>query len=99
MRLSVVVVALGTFPIEHGQAVSAMIECSPLPGWYMVALEEHEHLPLEAFRKKRDEVIAEVIRAKTRHWDNVITTTEDLSVRALRSSSSSQGRPHTQPQP
>ncbi|CAE8642941.1 unnamed protein product, partial [Polarella glacialis] len=34
-------------------------------------------LPLEAFRKKREEVVAEVLRAKTRHWDNVITATED----------------------
>mmetsp|Transcript_43687 Transcript_43687/g.79719 ORF Transcript_43687/g.79719 Transcript_43687/m.79719 type:complete len:543 (-) Transcript_43687:74-1702(-) len=39
--------------------------------------QEHEHLPLEAFRKKREEVVAEVLRAKARHWDNVITSTED----------------------
>mmetsp|Transcript_1722 Transcript_1722/g.3803 ORF Transcript_1722/g.3803 Transcript_1722/m.3803 type:complete len:548 (-) Transcript_1722:33-1676(-) len=37
-----------------------------------------EHtLPLDAFRKKRREVVAEVFRAKARHWDNVITSTED----------------------
>eukprot|EP00933_Yihiella_yeosuensis_P033955 TRINITY_DN27542_c0_g1_i1.p1 TRINITY_DN27542_c0_g1~~TRINITY_DN27542_c0_g1_i1.p1 ORF type:complete len:533 (+),score=114.76 TRINITY_DN27542_c0_g1_i1:106-1704(+) len=39
-------------------------------------LREHK-LPLEAFRKKREEVVQEVLRAKTRHWDNVITATED----------------------
>lgn len=35
------------------------------------------HLPLEPFRRKREEVVAEVLRAKVRHWDNVITTTEE----------------------
>jgi len=39
-------------------------------------LREHT-LPLEAFRKKRREVVAEVLRAKSRHFDNVITSTED----------------------
>ncbi|CAK9016975.1 Metacaspase-1A [Durusdinium trenchii] len=34
-------------------------------------------LPLEAFRQKREEVVAEVLRARTRHWDNVITATEE----------------------
>ncbi|CAJ1422492.1 unnamed protein product [Effrenium voratum] len=34
-------------------------------------------LPLEAFRQKRQEVVQEVLRARTRHWDNVITATED----------------------
>lgn len=40
-------------------------------------VREHKQLPLEAFRKKRKEVVAEVLRAKSRHWDNVITSTED----------------------
>mmetsp|Transcript_10130 Transcript_10130/g.22797 ORF Transcript_10130/g.22797 Transcript_10130/m.22797 type:complete len:639 (-) Transcript_10130:50-1966(-) len=34
-------------------------------------------LPLEAFMAKRDEVIAEVLRAKVRHWDNVVTSFEE----------------------
>eukprot|EP00927_Polykrikos_kofoidii_P049738 TRINITY_DN43757_c0_g1_i1.p1 TRINITY_DN43757_c0_g1~~TRINITY_DN43757_c0_g1_i1.p1 ORF type:complete len:559 (-),score=80.69 TRINITY_DN43757_c0_g1_i1:263-1939(-) len=34
-------------------------------------------LPLEAFRKKREEVIQEVLRTKNRHWDNVITSSEE----------------------
>jgi len=34
-------------------------------------------LPLEAFRKKREEVVAEVLRTKSRHWDNIITSTEE----------------------
>ena len=34
-------------------------------------------LPLEAFRQKREEVVAEVLRARARHWDNVITSTEE----------------------
>jgi len=33
--------------------------------------------PLAAFQKKRDEIVAEVVRAKLRHWDNVISTTEE----------------------
>jgi len=40
------------------------------------AVREHK-LPLEAFRKKREEVVAEVLRAKFRHWDNVISATEE----------------------
>jgi len=32
---------------------------------------------LREVRKKREEVVAEVLRAKARHWDNVITATED----------------------
>lgn len=39
-------------------------------------VKEHK-LPLEAFRKKRDEVVAEVLHSKSRHWDNVVTYTED----------------------
>jgi len=39
--------------------------------------ESKKHnLPLEAFQQKRQEVMAEVLRAKPRHWDNVITSTE-----------------------
>lgn len=34
-------------------------------------------LPLDTFREKRDEVINEVLSCKSRHWHNVITTTED----------------------
>lgn len=34
-------------------------------------------LPLDAFRKKRFEVIDEVFRSKVRHWDNIITGLED----------------------
>ena len=30
----------------------------------------------QAFRQKREEVVQEVLRARTRHWDNVITATE-----------------------
>jgi len=33
-------------------------------------------LPLEDFDKKREEVLAEVLRAKARHWDNVVTSLE-----------------------
>lgn len=39
--------------------------------------EKKHKLPLEAFRKKRDEVVAEVLHSKARHWDNVTTSTED----------------------
>lgn len=34
-------------------------------------------LPLDRFRQKREEVIAEVLRARIRHWDNVITGFEE----------------------
>ena len=36
-----------------------------------------QKLPLDAFQAKRDEVIEEVLRAKVRHWDNVVTSFED----------------------
>lgn len=39
--------------------------------------DKSHKLPLEAFRKKREEVVAEVLRTKSRHWDNVITTSEE----------------------
>jgi len=38
--------------------------------------KEHK-LPLEAFMAKREEVINEVLRAKVRHWDNVVTAFEE----------------------
>lgn len=42
------------------------------------AADDKEHkLPLEAFRKKRDEVIEQVQAARVRHWDNVITSFEE----------------------
>lgn len=71
-----------------GWALSKVIPRKDIPQIYTmynagIETEEHkvrerEHkLPLEAFRKKRKEVVAEVLRAKSRHWDNVITSTED----------------------
>jgi len=69
-----------------GWALSKVIPRKDIPQIYTmynagVETEAHtsrEHnLPLEAFRRKRREVIAEVLRAKARHWDNVITSTED----------------------
>mmetsp|Transcript_46782 Transcript_46782/g.111277 ORF Transcript_46782/g.111277 Transcript_46782/m.111277 type:complete len:545 (-) Transcript_46782:53-1687(-) len=68
-----------------GWALSKVIPRTDIPLIYTMYNEtplkqnakEHEHLPLEAFRKKREEVVAEVLRAKARHWDNVITSTED----------------------
>jgi len=44
--------------------------------------DKSHKLPLEAFRKKREEVVAEVLRTKSRHWDNIITTSEE-SLRQL----------------
>lgn len=70
-----------------GWALSKVIPRKDIPliytmyneGVETVAHREREHkLPLEAFRMKRREVVAEVLRAKTRHWDNVITSTEDM---------------------
>lgn len=40
------------------------------------AFKDHR-LPLEAFAKKREEVIEEVLRAKIRHNDNVVTSLEE----------------------
>jgi len=34
-------------------------------------------LPLENFAKRRDEVVAEVLRARERHFDNVVTSLEE----------------------
>jgi len=41
------------------------------------ALDIDHKLPLESFRAKREEVIAEVLRARVRHWDNVVTSFEE----------------------
>lgn len=69
-----------------GWALSKVIPRKDIPLIYTMynsgvsAVEEtnrKHNLPLEAFRQKREEVAAEVFRAKTRHWDNVITTTEE----------------------
>mmetsp|Transcript_16397 Transcript_16397/g.46940 ORF Transcript_16397/g.46940 Transcript_16397/m.46940 type:complete len:547 (-) Transcript_16397:115-1755(-) len=69
-----------------GWALSKVIPRKDIPQIYTMynagveseghTIREHK-LPLEAFRKKRKEVVAEVLRAKDRHWDNVITSTED----------------------
>merc|ERR550532_3891915 len=40
------------------------------------SLKEHS-LPLDLFKQKRDEVVHEVLRAKARHPDNVITSFEE----------------------
>lgn len=69
-----------------GWAISKVIPRKDLPLIYTMynagvetdERKEREHkLPLEAFRQKRDEVIAEVMRSKVRHWDNVVTSLED----------------------
>jgi GTPase SAR1 family protein len=66
-----------------GWALSKVIPRKDIPMIYTIYNDGHgednkEHkLPLEAFRCKREEVISEVFRAKDRHWDNVITATED----------------------
>ncbi|CAE8737761.1 unnamed protein product [Polarella glacialis] len=39
--------------------------------------ERRHELPLRAFQQKRREVIKEVLRAKVRHWDNVVTSLEE----------------------
>jgi len=67
-----------------GWALSKVIPRKDIPliyTMYNAGIEtgEREHkLPLEAFRRKREEVVAEVLRAKARHWDNIITSTEDM---------------------
>lgn len=69
-----------------GWALSKVIPRKDIPQIYTTyndfadatdARDKAHKLPLETFRKKREEVVAEVMRAKTRHWDNVITSTED----------------------
>lgn len=70
-----------------GWALSKVIPRKDIPQIYTMynaGIAEHDHqgdkshkLPLEAFRKKREEVVQEVLRTKTRHWDNVITSTEE----------------------
>lgn len=72
-----------------GWALSKVIPRKDIPMIYTIYNEGHgeddkgktspkeSKLPLEVFRQKREEVIAEVLRAKDRHWDNVITATED----------------------
>lgn len=68
-----------------GWALSKVIPRKDIPQIYTMynagveqenGVRQHK-LPLEAFRQKREEVVAEVLRARTRHWDNVITATED----------------------
>jgi len=69
-----------------GWALSKVIPRKDIPQIYTMynagvehaenGIREHK-LPLEAFRQKREEVVQEVLRARTRHWDNVITATED----------------------
>lgn len=73
-----------------GWALSKVIPRKDLPMVYAMynsskdeksaaqASHDKEHkLPLEAFRKKRDEVIEQVQAARVRHWDNVITSFEE----------------------
>jgi len=68
-----------------GWALSKVIPRKDIPQIYTMynAGVDHENvdkkhkLPLEAFRQKREEVVTEVLRAKARHWDNVITSTEE----------------------
>jgi len=66
-----------------GWALSKVIPRKDIPQIYTIYNDgvdagQREHkLPLEAFRKKREEVVAEVLRAPARHWDNIITATED----------------------
>ncbi|CAK9017819.1 unnamed protein product [Durusdinium trenchii] len=68
-----------------GWALSKVIPRKDIPQIYTMynagveqenGVRQHK-LPLEAFRQKREEVVAEVLRARTRHWDNVITATEE----------------------
>lgn len=69
-----------------GWALSKVIPRKDIPQIYTMynagveqetnGVRQHK-LPLEAFRQKREEVVQEVLRARTRHWDNVITATED----------------------
>jgi len=69
-----------------GWALSKVIPRKDVPHIYTMynaldgvpeqGMREHK-LPLDAFRKKQEEVVGEVLRAKVRHWDNVITATED----------------------
>lgn len=66
-----------------GWALSKVIPRKDIPLIYTMYNDgidtgQREHkLPLDSFRKKREEVVAEVMRAKGRHWDNIITSTED----------------------
>ncbi|CAE7354398.1 EHD2 [Symbiodinium pilosum] len=78
-----------------GWALSKVIPRKDIPQIYTMynsgvehaenGMREHK-LPLEAFRQKREEVVQEVLRARTRHWDNVITATEDGLEPGLRNS-------------
>jgi len=65
-------------------ALSKVIPRKDIPAIYTMynagvdASQHKEHkLPLANFRAKRDEVVQEVMRAKSRHWDNIITGVED----------------------
>lgn len=67
-----------------GWALSKVIRRKDIPMIYTMfnsgfegsAVKDHR-LPLEAFAKKRSEVVEEVLRAKIRHNDNVVTSLEE----------------------
>mmetsp|Transcript_132987 Transcript_132987/g.425362 ORF Transcript_132987/g.425362 Transcript_132987/m.425362 type:complete len:619 (-) Transcript_132987:8-1864(-) len=67
-----------------GWALSKVIRRKDIPQIYTMynagfdaqASPEHK-LPLEDFAKRREEVVAEVCRAKERHLDNVVTALEE----------------------
>jgi GTPase SAR1 family protein len=70
-----------------GWALSKVVPRKDIPLIYTMynegvdsqAHHRREHkLPLDAFRKKRREVVAEVLRSRQRHWDNIITSTDDM---------------------
>lgn len=67
-----------------GWALSKVIRRKDIPMIYTMfnsgfegsAVKDHR-LPLEAFARKRSEVVEEVLRAKIRHNDNVVTSLEE----------------------
>jgi len=67
-----------------GWALSKVIRRKDIPqiytmfnaGFDLAAGAEHK-LPLDAFARRRDEVVAEVLRARERHFDNVVTALEE----------------------
>lgn len=65
-----------------GWALSKVINRKDIPQIYTMfnegfATATNNRLPLEAFSKKRDEVVQEVLRVKERHNDNIITSLEE----------------------
>jgi len=68
-----------------GWALSKVIKWKDIPQIYTVYNEGFENtnstmrlkLPMEAFAQKREEVIAEVLRIRERHNDNIITALEE----------------------